>query len=75
MMKIVEFECPVTFSDEEIRAFISEQIKDLGVALPAISISRNNGFAIKARILLQNLSYLVRRLPLLKREMNRHNKI
>lgn len=30
MMKIVEFECPVTFSDEEIRAFISEQIKDLG---------------------------------------------
>lgn len=49
MMKIVEFECPVTYSDEEIRAFISEQIRDLGVALPAISISRNNGLAIKSK--------------------------
>lgn len=49
MMKIVEFECPVTYSDEEIRDFISEQIRDLGVALPAISIFRNNGLAIKSK--------------------------
>lgn len=48
-MKIVEFECPVTYSDEEIRVFISEQIKELGATLPTISISRNNGLAIKSK--------------------------